>query len=129
MDRHQQRMYCIVLRHLSGIQKGIQSAHAIIEYSNFFFRSKEYKRWARKDKTLIVLEVNSSQELEGILRELRELNHPIKEFIEPDINNSITTIAFLLNERIWDTETFLEERNVKILRLRELILTLRLASN
>ena len=28
------KMYCIVLKQLSPIQKGVQAAHAIVEYGN-----------------------------------------------------------------------------------------------
>ena len=40
------RMYNIVLGQLSPIQKGIQAAHSMTEYSNLYYEDLDYKKWA-----------------------------------------------------------------------------------
>lgn len=122
------RMYCVVLRHLSGIQKGIQSAHAIVEYSNTHKEDKNYIQWATIDKTLILLEVNSTNELTKLYVDLIKITHKVCSFYEPDINNSITAIAFLLDDRVWNPEEHFTS-TIQTRRLRELTSLLRLASN
>lgn len=37
------RMYCFVERHLSPIDKGIQAAHSIVEYSNLYSENTDYQ--------------------------------------------------------------------------------------
>ena len=39
----EQRMYVFVERHLSPIDKGIQSAHAVVEYSNKFSKNENFE--------------------------------------------------------------------------------------
>jgi len=124
----EQRMYCVSPRHLSGIQKGIQSAHAIIEYSNFYKNNEDYIQWTKKDKTLILLEINSTDELKKLHLNLINLNYPVHLFLEPDINDSITAIAFLLDEEVWNSEKYITVSK-KVEKLRELVSPLRLASN
>jgi hypothetical protein len=92
----EQRMCSVALRHLSGIQKGIQSAHAIVDYSLKYGDTPQYKRWAKKDKTLYVLEAHSTDQLEEAYAELKKLKIPVEKFIEPDMGNIVTAITFLL---------------------------------
>lgn len=46
------RMYCFVERHLSSIDKGIQAAHSIVEYSKEYGNYPSYYWWANYDKLL-----------------------------------------------------------------------------
>ena len=58
-------MYSLVLRQLSPIQKGVQSAHSIVEYANKFYKSSEYIQCVNVDKTIIVRDGGTSPELRG----------------------------------------------------------------
>ena len=49
-------MYSLVLRQLSPMQKGVQSAHSIVEYINKFHKSSEYIQWVNVGKIIIVLD-------------------------------------------------------------------------
>lgn len=124
----EQRMYCVSLRHLSGIQKGIQSAHAIVEYSNLYDKNTDYKQWATKDKTLILLEANTSEQLNTLYSELNNIKCNVSFFNEPDMNGLITAIAFLLDDRVWNSEKYIIAYK-RTQKLRELISPFRLASN
>ena len=115
----QYRMYCLSERHLSIAQKTIQAAHAIVEYSLKYGDTEEYKRWAEYDKTIIVLDGGTTQEMVEDIRKLSEIRHNYEIFAEPDMGNFITSIAFLADERVSDYDkygrNFEEWRNLKIL--------------
>lgn len=100
------RMYCLSERHLSGIQKAIQGAHAIVEYGLAYGNSPEYKKWAGEDKTIIVLDGGTFQDMMHIVDSLNELKIPFATFKEPDLGWILTSIAFLVDERVWDTKTY-----------------------
>ena len=79
------RMYSLVLRQLSPIQKGVQSAHSIIEYANKFYKSSEYIQWANVDKTIIILDGGTYPELKECKDRLIELCVPISSFYDEDL--------------------------------------------
>lgn len=96
------KLYTFTLYQLTGIQKGIQSAHATVEYGlgNVLCREAEarrlYKDWATNHKTMILLQGGtvssmSVRETELVLRDI-----PFALFSEPDLGNIITAIAFIL---------------------------------
>jgi hypothetical protein len=91
-------MYFFTMYNLSGIQKGIQAGHAAIEYALAYSEDPAYQNWARNHKTFIVLNGGSSVGMEDRLKELEELNIPHAIFREPDLNDSISAIAFLVHE-------------------------------
>lgn len=95
-------MYCLVLKYLNPIQKGVQSAHSIVEYANKYSSDKDYKQWATKDKTLIMLNGGTSPELENIIHELNDNDIQYAVFTEPDLNGLITSICFLASEEVFD---------------------------
>ena len=106
IDGPEYRMYCFVLRQLSPIQKGIQTAHAIVEYANRYGKTEEYKTWARSHKTIIMLDG-------GVVRELMEITDSLKErkirysvFKEEDLGNIMTCISVLVDERVFDEEDY-----------------------
>lgn len=104
-----QIMYVIALRHLSGIQKGIQGLHVAIHYSIKFQKEAEYKQWSETDETVMLLECNSTDLLKAALYDLDENKIPHTLFKEPDLNDAITAICFLLDEEVWDTDTYPNE--------------------
>lgn len=114
-----QRMYHLVLYSLSGIQKGIQAYHSGIEYALMGWEQPEFQRWAKTDKTVIILSGGTSNNVgydvwgnkyEGSMEQhVKTLsNAGIKHttFFEPDINNACTSLAFLVSEMVWDTAKY-----------------------
>ena len=69
-------MYSLVLRQLSPIQKGVQSAHSIVEYINRYYKSSEYIQWVNVDKTIIMLDGGTYPELTECRDALAELGVP-----------------------------------------------------
>lgn len=117
----EQRMCSVALRHLSGIQKGIQSAHAIVDYAQKYGNTPEYKRWAKRDKTLYVLEAHTDSMLDEAYEDLKALKVPVMKFKEPDMGNITTAITFLLDATVWDTKKYgniLDERVIAIRRIK-----------
>lgn len=100
------RMYCLSERHLSSIQKAIQGTHAIVEYSLAYGNYPEYKKWAGEDKTIIVLDGGTVQDMMYIVDSLNELKVQFATFKEPDMGWMLTSIAFIADERVWDTKTY-----------------------
>ena len=113
------RMYCLAERHLSIAQKTIQAAHAIVEYSLKFGDTEEYKHWAKYDKTIIVLDGGNTPDMKNDIVKLTDIEYNYEIFMEPDMDNFVTCITFLADERVFDYEkygrNFEEWRNLKIL--------------
>jgi hypothetical protein len=125
----EQRMCSVALRHLSGIQKGIQSAHAIVDYGVKYGYTLEYERWAKKDKTLYVLEAHTDGQLEEAAKELKKLGVPVVAFKEPDMGNITTAITFLLNETVWNTKKYPDGVTPEDLAIRRIKNRFNLATN
>lgn len=105
-DVYEQRMYSLVLRQLNPIQKGVQTTHAVVEYANKYSSDEEYRQWAETDKTLIVLDGGTYQEMVRIYDTLKELGMKFADFQEPDLNYLTTSITFLADERVWNREQY-----------------------
>ena len=99
-------MYSLVLRQLSPIQKGVQSAHSIVEYIQKFYKSSEYIHWVNVDKTIIMLDGGTYQEMKECRDTLAELGVPYMAFYEQDLGNLITSISFLVEDKVWDYESY-----------------------
>lgn len=100
------RMYCLVLRQLSPINKGIQNCHACLEYALKYGNELDYQQYITKDKTIIMLDGGISQEMDEIAYNLMLEGIDFACFREPDLNNLITSICFLADERVWNKEKY-----------------------
>jgi hypothetical protein len=98
-------MYFFVMYNLSGIQKGIQAGHAAVEYSRYAADRvggyEQYAEFADDHKTFILLDGGGSQDMPMRAFELRSLNVKTASFYEPDLNNSLSAIAFILPEEVY----------------------------
>lgn len=130
------RMYCFVERHLSPIDKGIQAAHSIVEYSNQYSNNVDYTIWSYSDKTMVLLNGGTVNDLCDICKKLNDYSINYSLFKEQDLGNVITAVAVLVDDRSfnnvnqdeWKEEYFVlseEEKRVEILR--ELIYSKHLA--
>jgi hypothetical protein len=111
------RMYGLVPYNLSPIQQGIQFGHAVVDYRESIERNKEllgvYKAWAKKDKTFIILNGgttnNTSFKLGTLNKHMFNLigaGIKVQEFHEPDLNDALTAICFLVDERVFNKEKY-----------------------
>lgn len=103
---YEQRMYSMVLCQLNAIQKGVQTTHGVVEYANKYASDEEYRQWAERDKTLIVLDGGVKKDMESIFDSLTELGVKFGKFQEPDLNYLTTSITFLADERVWNREQY-----------------------
>lgn len=103
---YEQRMYSMVLRQLNPIQKGVQTTHGVVEYANKYGSDEEYRQWAETDKTLIMLDGGTYQDMVSISDSLKKLGIKFGEFQEPDLNYLTTAITFLADERVWNREQY-----------------------
>lgn len=125
---YEKRMYFFVMYNLSGIQKGIQAGHAAIEYARYFGMSSTFRSFAEFDKTFILLDGGTSnmgsialygmekqggsmEEIQAELQDIAKKYRYLREFNfagfrEPDANWSLTALAFILDERTFDYETY-----------------------
>ena len=99
-------MYCLAERHLSSIQKAIQSAHAIVEYGQAHGDTEAYKQWANCNKTIVILDGGNTIDLNGAIVSLDMARIPYAIFEEPDMDYFETAVCFLANECVWDYEKY-----------------------
>lgn len=117
------RMYGFVPYNISEIQKGIQFGHAIVEYSLENFHTNEYLDWAKYWKTFIILNGGTSNHstnryheteeeyvgsMETILETLKENDVKVATFFEPDLNDMLSSIVFIIDERVFNRKVYLD---------------------
>jgi hypothetical protein len=88
---------------LSGRQQGIQAGHSALEYVNKFPDAYTFE-FIREHKTFIVLNGGTSQTMLDRIRELTDLNIDFAFFKEPDLNDSVSAIAFLVDSKFYSGE-------------------------
>jgi hypothetical protein len=114
MTNRNYRMYGLVPYNLSPIQQGIQFGHAVVEYGLLYWETPEYQRWAKEDKTFIILNGGTTNSrfsmddglpigsLNNHLLELDKLGVEVTFFHEPDLGDQLTAVVFLVDDRVWD---------------------------
>ena len=116
----EKRMYFLTMYNISPIQQGIQCGHAQMEYALQYWKDPIFQEWAKKWKTWIILNGGTSN-TEGYSKYQKEeywgtmdkhyvtlLANKIKcmPFYEPDLSNSLTAIAFIVDERVFNKEDY-----------------------
>jgi len=103
------RMYVLVPYNLSPIQQGIQAAHAIAEYSinagyvkvgEIEIGTSLYKDWVKEHKTIVILNAGTTgkySSMEAHANNLEKLKVKCSYFREPDLNDAMTAIAFVVD--------------------------------
>ena len=118
MSNRTYRMHGLVPYNISPIQQGIQFGHAVVEYGLEYSETPEYQKWAREDKTFIILNggtTNTSYNIDngnhiGSLNNHRQLLHDegvqFCSFFEPDLGDQLTAVVFLVDDRVFDKVTW-----------------------
>jgi hypothetical protein len=111
------RMYFFTSFYLSDTQHGIQSGHCVEEYSDLYYDTPIYKEY-RKYKTWIILNGGSTNnrfefgtgvplgELNQIVEDLQKNGIQYACFQEPGLNDALTAICFILDERVWNYKDY-----------------------
>ena len=110
-------MYFFVSYNLVPILQAIQSGHASLEYADKFGCEEIFIDFVRKWKTWIILNggtTNSKRDLDGIVMgtldqigdTLLEHNIDFAYFQEPDLNDALTAVCFIADERVFNYEDY-----------------------
>lgn len=109
-------MYGLVPFSISPIQQAIQFGHGVVEYMRHHYSYCEEtpcNKWADEDKTFIILNggtTNNKPESLGTLNKhcttLQENGVVFSTFQEPDLGDQLTSVNFLVDERVWDKEKY-----------------------
>ncbi len=106
------RMYGFVPYNISDIQKGIQFGHGVVEYSINYSGDIDYDKWKNNDKTFIILNGGPSNinnieyGMNSILNKLNEFKIKNSTFFEPDLNDMLSAIVFLVDERVFNKKDY-----------------------
>jgi hypothetical protein len=124
-------MYGLVPYNLSPIQQGIQFGHAVVEYGLEFGTTLAYQKWAREDKTFIILNGGTTNtrfnledglpfgSLNNHLLTLVSNNTQVATFHEPDLGDQLTAVVFLVDDRVFDKVTWPDFSMDQYLRVSE----------
>ena len=121
----EKRMYFLVPYNISPIQQAIQAGHAALEYAHHYKDDPETWEFVRNHKTWIVLNGGTTNKtrieetgllkgsLDNCLGELCAFNveNPDNQikfsyFYEPDLNDALTAICLVVDERVFNREDY-----------------------
>lgn len=122
-DKLELRMYGIVPYNISAIQQAIQFGHATVEYGQMVKREKTddvlYNDWADNWKTFIILNGGTSNHsinryhegeftgtMERHLEKLNEIGIVNATFNEPDLNDMLSAVVFIVDERVFNKKKY-----------------------
>lgn len=92
------KLYSITRRDISPGYQAVQSSHAVADL--VFTMSDEVYDWKENSNTMIQLSTNDESDLRKLFfRVQAEGFHPVA-FLEPDIGNQLTAIAFIGDRKI-----------------------------
>jgi hypothetical protein len=116
------RMYGLTNYQLTGIQKGIQFLHGVVEYSQMVNRVGGelldiYNDWANNHKTVILLNGGTTNHRTtedglpfGLLNQhvlkLDEMKIDFATFHEPDLGDQLTAVVFIVDERVFNRKKY-----------------------
>jgi len=125
------RMYGLVPYNISPIQQGIQYGHSLQEFNNAIIdyilsdsfsledeNWKQFDSWRKLHKTFIILNGGTTNKQSDIVTgeplgtlnqhalRLTENEVKIATFNEPDLNDALTAVVFLVDERVFDKKKY-----------------------
>jgi len=138
------RMYGLVPYNISPIQQAIQFGHAVVEYGQNVksydvinnIELKKYNDWADSWKTFIILNGGTSNHsinryhqsdepfigtMESNLITLEQNNIEVATFYEPDLNDMLSAVVFIVDEKVFNRKKYPDFENWVIENYGELI--------
>lgn len=126
MEKLELRMYGLVPYNISPIQQGIQYGHAVVEYGQMVKYSNkslldQYNDWADNWKTFMIYNGGTSNHsqnryqifdesfvgsMEQNLKTLQENEITVATFYEPDLNDMLSGIVFIVDERVFNKDKY-----------------------
>lgn len=113
------RMYFFVPYNISEIQKSIQAGHAALEYAHKFGQSELFIDFIQNWKTWIILNGGTTNDqrdfdniptgtLNQIADKLLDNDIHFSYFREPDLNDALTALCFICDERVFNKKDYLD---------------------
>ena len=125
MEELEKRMYFLVPYNISPIQQAIQAGHAALEYAHKFGDDPEYVDFIENWKTWIILNGGTTNNVKDDhsgepLGTMNQAHFKILKFNkenpddqikfsmfkEPDLNNALTAICIVVDERVFNREDY-----------------------
>ena len=109
------RMYFFVPYNIMPIQQGIQAGHCAEQYALKYNIIPQWMEYVQDHKTWVILDggtTNNSEnpELRGSLNTYRdtleENEIAYASFYEPDLNDALSAICFIVGEKVYDMENY-----------------------
>jgi len=111
------RMYFFVPYNISPIQQAIQAGHSALEYARNFRESTELMDFLDHWKTWVILDggtTNDMRDNDGIPQgTLNQIGDQLNEngvdfsfFKEPDLNDALTALCFIADERVFNRKDY-----------------------
>jgi hypothetical protein len=111
------RMYFFVPYNISPIQQAIQAGHAALEYAHKYGDTEVFKNFVVHHKTWIILNggtTNANRDFEGISQgtlnqigdQLLDNQIDVAWFHEPDLNDALTALCFICDERVFNRKDY-----------------------
>ena len=112
------RMYFFVPYNISDKQMGIQAGHSALRYARAFSaENPEVWDFVDNHETWIILNggtTNGERDFDGIALgtlnqiadQILDADIPFSYFIEPDLNNALSSVCFLADERVFNFKDY-----------------------
>lgn len=100
--------YSFVNMYLSGVQIGIQTAHAVAEIG--MTGSADFITWANDHKTIVCLNGGDHNSLKEMYETFQKFGCMARSFEEPGLNNAVTAVGVLIPEKIYKAAKAIRER-------------------
>jgi len=111
------RMYFFVPYNISPIQQAIQAGHAAVRYGRKFGESELFKEFADSHETFVILNggtTNDQRDFDGVAEgTLNQIADQLVEndilftyFREPDLNNALTALCIICDERVFNRKDY-----------------------
>jgi len=110
------RMYYFTIYQLAGMQGGIQSGHSGLRYARKYGNDPQYLDFIDNWETSIVLNGGTTNwrfvdnmyvgDINNIASVLHYANIKYMLFLEPDLNEALSAVCFLVDERVFNKEKY-----------------------
>jgi len=116
MEKFEKRMYFFVPYQLTGIQQGIQSGHSALRFALRYGRYnpnhiiwdfiENYQTWVILNGGTTSNDLDAPGTLDSTYRSLRDNDIDCTGFCEPDLNNALTAVCFICDERVFNKKLY-----------------------
>ena len=121
------RMYFLAPYSISAMQVACQQVHGIVDYATKFQKNADYQQWSTKDHVVTILNGGTTNDgwirdnydparrgtMDVALANLQDMGVNVGFFYEEDLNNALTAVVFLADERVFNRKLTPTEKKWK----------------